>query len=426
MDRVRISVKLIEQVRTRGLDQGQFFVRDSELIGFGLRVNKLRVSFIVERRVGKTGPVRRVDIGDSQLVALDEARRQAREVISKLANGIDLSLAEPACKVPTLRTVIADYIDERNLKASTKKSYAYWSTRWLGDWLDKKITDITESMIVERNAGLNLPPTKWIAPNRTTGKTLMCKIMTMLSGFLTFAKHRYKNDDGSKILVHNPCDILTETRTNHKIPTKRNFVSASQMPGYFAAVAESDRLTRAFYLFLTYSGFRCAEATDLEWREVDLANGVINLPGHRTKTNTSRSIPITRQIRVILEAQREDQQGLEFKYVFATHPNRHIHKNHLAKVIKPIREKSGIADLSNHGLRRSYITHAKNHMDFNDRKLLVGHALDITGKYDQTTTDDLKIPAQRAADHITTLMTGSIDLPSDLFSDTSALVAVCA
>lgn len=357
-------------------------------------------------------------------IALDEARRQAREVISKLANGIDLSLAEPACKVPTLRTVIADYLEERTLKASTKKSYAYWSTQWLADWLDKKITDITEAMVIERNAGLNLPQTKWVAPNRTTGKTLMCKIMTMLGGFFKFAKHRYKNDDGSKILLHNPCDILAETRTNHKIPTKRNFVAASQMPAFFEAVRSSDYLTRAFYLFLVYTGFRCSEATDLEWAEVDWVNGVITLPGYRVKTNHGRAIPITSQLKIILEAVAAEQQGLEFKYVFATHPNRHIHKNHLAKVIKPIREQSGILDLSNHGLRRTWITHAKNNVDFNDRKLLVGHAVDITGRYDQTTVDDLKVPAQRAADHITMLMTGSRDLPADLFGAVASRVCV--
>lgn len=66
MHRLRITVKLIEQMRAKAVEQGQFFVRDSELIGFGLRVNKLRVSYIVERRVGGSGPVRRVDIGDTQ------------------------------------------------------------------------------------------------------------------------------------------------------------------------------------------------------------------------------------------------------------------------------------------------------------------------------------------------------------------------
>ncbi len=427
MPRIRLTVKEVAKIRANlPKEKGrQVFHRDSDLIGFGIRATCLRATFIVERSVGKDGPTRRIDLGDVALIPLDAARHAAREAITKLIEGIDPNTPEPASRIPTLRIAVADYL-ERDLRDSTRKWYKYWAEKWLGDWLSLPITEITELMVITRNKGVDLPNPGKPAKNQTNGgKTQMAQVMAFLKAVLNYAKNRYKKEDGSKILAVNPCNILAELKEHHRITPRKNYVSASQLPSFFVAVRQLEQIERAFYLFLVYSAFRYSEARLLEWREVDLINGTITLPDERVKTGNGRSIPITSQLRLILETLKKDQVDLDFEHVFGNTPTAAWPDYKLTRAIAKIREQAGIADLSNHGLRRTWLTHAKNQIDFNDRKLLVGHALDITGKYDQTTTDDLKIPAQRAADHITKLMTGSKDLPVDLFTSNleSCLVA---
>lgn len=179
-------------------------------------------------------------------------------------------------------------------------------------------------------------------------------------------------------------------------------------------------------MFLVYSAFRFSEARLLRWSEVDLVNGTITLPDERVKTGSGRTIPITSQLRLILETLRKDQLDLDCEHVFANTPTSAWPDYKLTRAITNIKAQTGITDLSNHGLRRTWITHAKNYVDYNDRKLLMGHKTDVTGDYHCTPVDDLRTPAQRAADHITKLMTGSTDLPPDLFGAVPSRVLVCS
>lgn len=428
MPRIRLNVKEVAKIKANlpKEKQKQVFYRDSDLIGFGVRATHLRATYIVERAIGKDGKNKRIEIGDVSLLALDEARQTARELLSKLVAGIDPAQAERRNIVPTLREAVADYL-ERDLRDSTKKWYRYWSEKWLSDWLELPITEITELMVITRNKGIDLPKPGKPAKNQSNGgKTQMAQVMALLKSVLNYAKNRYKDENGNKVLVNNPVQILVDLRENHHIKPRKNSVSASQLPAFFVAVRQLEQIERAFFLFLVYSAFRFSEARLLRWAEVDLINGVITLPDERVKTGNGRTIPITSQLRVILETLKKDQVDLDCEHVFANTPTSAWPDYKLTRAIDSIRKQTGIADLSNHGLRRTWVTHAKNHVDFNDRKLLMGHKVDITGDYHCTPIDDLRMPAQRAADHLTKLMAGSTHLPSDLFGSVPSRVLVFA
>ena len=60
---------------------------------------------------------------------------------------------------------------------------------------------------------------------------------------------------------------------------------------------------------LMLSGCRRDEVASLEWREIDFDAGLITLPGARTKNGYPYEIPITKAIRQLLEAQRQDGNG---------------------------------------------------------------------------------------------------------------------
>jgi hypothetical protein len=75
----KITAKFIETGVTFPA-KGQSFIRDDELKGFGLRVTKGRVSFVVESRT--SGKFRRITLGQYGTMTPDEARKKARQLLS--------------------------------------------------------------------------------------------------------------------------------------------------------------------------------------------------------------------------------------------------------------------------------------------------------------------------------------------------------
>lgn len=74
----RISQKFIER-KVRRPDTGHVIYRDDELIGFGLRVTRGSMSYIVECRVNGTN--RRVTIGPHGRFDPDTAREEAKKLL---------------------------------------------------------------------------------------------------------------------------------------------------------------------------------------------------------------------------------------------------------------------------------------------------------------------------------------------------------
>jgi integrase len=78
-----------------------------------------------------------------------------------------------------------------------------------------------------------------------------------------------------------------------------------------------------------YMGLRRSEIVNLEWREVDLQKGFIRLSAERTKTDTSRAIPIHPVVKDMLQKLprglhtdrvflKDGQPFDEFKWSFST------------------------------------------------------------------------------------------------------------
>ena len=66
---------------------GQVIVRDEELTGFAVRFTPKSAAYVVECRFN--GANRRLTIGKTDRMSLEEARAKAREHLNKMASGID-------------------------------------------------------------------------------------------------------------------------------------------------------------------------------------------------------------------------------------------------------------------------------------------------------------------------------------------------
>ena len=69
---------------------GSLLIRDTKLIGFGLRISPLGTrTFIVEGKLRGTRTTRRLSLGRYPIVTLGRARDKARETLYQLYLGID-------------------------------------------------------------------------------------------------------------------------------------------------------------------------------------------------------------------------------------------------------------------------------------------------------------------------------------------------
>src|SRR5262249_44120853 len=89
MHNVRITKRLVAGLKTNG---EEYFVWDSKLIGFALRVRSSGAkSFVVKYRAGsgRGAPTRRLTLGAVGKLTPDEARILARKALAAVANGVD-------------------------------------------------------------------------------------------------------------------------------------------------------------------------------------------------------------------------------------------------------------------------------------------------------------------------------------------------
>ena len=93
-----------------------YFIRDSDLKGFAIKVTALgKASFIVEKRV-KGGRNVRTMLGDIELMSLREARAEALQALAQIGSGVDINKVVAPQMLPhdALKKHLERYIDIKN------------------------------------------------------------------------------------------------------------------------------------------------------------------------------------------------------------------------------------------------------------------------------------------------------------------------
>ena len=100
--------------------QGQMFLWDSEIKGFGVRLTPSRRVYIVQGRVN--GVDRRISLGKHGILTVHEARNKARAQLSAMLEGLDPVVEKKRCEAYalTLEQLSQKYIEaRRDLKPSS-------------------------------------------------------------------------------------------------------------------------------------------------------------------------------------------------------------------------------------------------------------------------------------------------------------------
>ena len=128
-------------------DNKPYYVWDTALPCFGIKVNKKKKSYIVQTRI--LGKEKRFSVGSFHLMSPDIAREKA---ISILAQAKDGKSFEDGLKIKqneklTLLEVFEDYISSKTLSDKTLDDYTRLMNNTFSDWQNFPIINIDRDMV---------------------------------------------------------------------------------------------------------------------------------------------------------------------------------------------------------------------------------------------------------------------------------------
>ncbi|MCP4473301.1 MAG: integrase family protein [Gammaproteobacteria bacterium] len=400
---VKLTKSVIEKIAPPV--SGQTFYRDSVLTGFGIRCTATGVkSFIIETRIN--GKTKRYTLGKYPALTPEQARKMAKIELGKIAQGEDTARSRSKAKKQpiTLQTAYDDYLNTRkNLKPKTLKDYHDMVTRFVGDWLNKPLLDITKDMVATRHTKIGKQSQS--AANLT---------MRVLRAIFNHAIATYENDEGNALIAINPVLRLSQTRAWYKIKRRDTVIKRGQLQSWYNGLCQladtpisskRDTLLKDYLLLILLTGLRRREAASLTWQQIDFSERTMTITD--TKNGHKHTLPLSEFLFDLLQKRQQWTTLLNHHspYVFpATSQSGHIEepRKGMAKVTK----LSGV-EFSVHDLRRTFITIAESlDISMYALKRLLNHATanDVTAGYIILDVERLREPMEKINRHIMELM----------------------
>ncbi len=375
MPKAKITKTFVEQVPLT--QKGQVAYCDTELRGFYVIVGMEAKTYVAQKDI--RGRSVRFTIGRHGHFTAEQARKIAKEKLYQMANGIDPTAEEKEdhAQTVTLGSALESYLtSRRNLKPRTIDDYRYYLNKYLPDWKDTLLTDITKETIGTRHA--------LMAENN--GPTTANKTMRLVRALFNYAYATYD------ICPANPVTYLTHIRGWYKERRRRTYIKPHDLKKWWQAVQDLENDTyRDFFLLMLFTGLRRGEAQKLCWRDIDFRDKTF------TVTDTKNGDPLTLPLGGFLLNMLEDRRKRygNYEYVFpgpGEHGYLHEPKKGIAKVIKG----SGV-QFTNHDLRRTFITIAESlEISAYALKRLINHrATDVTGGYIIVDVERLRSPVNK-------------------------------
>ena len=351
------------------------FVRDSELVGFGLKVlPSSKVKFIVEgfklprKTIGAFNHHYRghdtISIfaaREAAAVILDEhfknSIRSKERLSASPITATGLERYSPANR--TLHGILETYLT-LDLKESTKKDYKFIIECYLKDWLHMDVADITRKMVEDRFVFIRDVGMK--KPSHSSAS----KVMRVLTTILNYAI-------GDSMIERNPCEVLKLKRYKRFNAARTNHLTQQEAKTVIKSLGSSVQdLTVKMLLF---TGCRKSEVQELKWSNLNNIDGLQYIKIIKTKNGKPHLIPVTDQIQEILNAVNgTNSVKRSSEYLFGK------------KCLRATFER--LSNITNkqftaHDLRRTFATVASDiGIDFYIiKRLLNHHASDVTTKH---------------------------------------------
>ncbi len=383
----------------RSPHKGQIIYRDDNLVGFGLRVTASQRAYIAECKVN--GKARRITLGRHGSLSADEAREQAAKLIEQMS--ARRLPSKRSTQAPTLKELLALYLDRRHLRPTTVLNYKRVINGCLADWLDKPITMITEEMVQTRHK--DLAKTNHMG---TMGHHQANAAMHVLSRMLNYAADNLQSPDGQPAISLNPVGKLTQNKLWYKTNRRELVVPDHKLASWYQAVMSLESpMVRDYLLLLVLTGLRRTEAISLKWSDVDFGEQTLTIPAEISKNHREHKLPLSDFILTIL-AHRKIQAG-NSQWVF---PRADIDQfmAYPYDAIQVAAKRAG-CPFTPHALRRTFCSvAARAGVGHHLIRKLVNHTqvLDVAHKYILIGVEGLREPMQQITDRFLCLMGCSI------------------
>jgi integrase len=380
--------KLLVDKATCPANKDQFFYRDRELKGFALRVTAKGIkSFIVETTIGNK--IRRMTIGRYGKVTAEDARKEAKKILGKIAAGGDpvAEKKQAGAKSVTLKEVFEEYLKVRkNLKETTKLDYRRVMNEAFSNWQTKPLLDITKDLVARRHSKLG-----------ETSHARANLAMRVLRALFNFAMTQYEDTQGRSLITDNPVKRLSQSRAWYRVERRQGFIKPHELAPWYDAVRKlENEILRDYLLLLICSGLRRTEAATLKFEQIDFTQKTFTI--NNTKNHESHTLPLSD---FLYDLFLNRKKNATTEYVFpSTGAGGYIvePRKQMEKVIR----HSGVQFII-HDLRRTFITIAEG-LDISAYavKRLANHKMkqDITSGYSITDVERLRKPMQQITDYL--------------------------
>lgn len=342
----------------------QFFIWDSEVKGFGLRVTQNGAkSYVLQYRTPQGGRSRRLTIGrHGSPWTVDDAREKAREALRGLAlHGIDpLAVKEAARTAATVGELADLYLKEGPAERPNKKQRS-WDTDaailrahvkpLLGA---RAVKDLAKADVarfqtdVAEGKSARTTKTKARGAARVTGgKGIAARATATLRAMLSFAV-------GRGIIATNPAAGVRLFK-QEKMERFLSEEEVAKLAGAIADLEERMKLHPSFAAcirLLMLTGCRRGEIESLQWEWVDFKRGLIRFPDSKTGAKVT---PLPEPAIEILKGVTR-QKGKP--YVFPATRGDEGHIAGLSKAWGDVRDAAGMPELRLHDLRHSFASFA--------------------------------------------------------------------
>ena len=374
---------------------------DNKLTGFGVRIQPSGTkSFLVNYRAnggGRHAANKRVVIGRFGRITPDQARRQAQELLGRVAAGDDPAGERARARgLPTLQEAFEDYL-EANPSRAPVTVYIYRQNLRvnLSDWANRPVDAISRKDVEARFNHLT-EEHGWSAANQT----------------ISMLRSIYRRPCVDHDKLRNPVELwLAGGGKFHRKRRRRISAPGEVLPRWRTGI-EAVRMPAAARDILwvgVYTGMRLGEITSLRWERVDLKHRILRVD--ETKSGEVLKLPITQQLAAIFERRCTDCGDAENPpsgWVFPSAASKSGHMLDVQRFHAGI-SRAGGTKFWFHGLRNSFISVAERELLLprSLTKRLVNHARsdDVTEGYAADwTVEQLREPAQRTADRIDELM----------------------
>ncbi len=344
---MKLTKRSVEALEPQDKEYG---VRDHELKGFGIRVMPSgRKTYQVQYRAA--GRTRKFKIGVHGAITADEARREAKKLLSNVAFGANPSEDKRMFRDAPLVSEVCDrFMDEHvmvHLKPSSQRTYKISVEKKITPKLGMiKAEALTRADVTKFMHGLRDKP---IQANRT---------FAALSKMMNLCEQWGLRPDGS-----NPCRHVKKYKENKR----ERYLSSEEMERLGNVLSECERdgietpYVVTFFKLLLLTGARLGEIQTLKWDYVK--DGCFMLPDSKTG---AKKIYFGPEVQGLLDGLARVPNN---PYVIVG-PMVGEYMNDMQKPWRRIRKRAGLEDVTIHDLRHTFASFM----------VTAGHSLPMIGK----------------------------------------------